>query len=282
MLKFYCVIAPLIITATGQVATATPILDQSQLSATGQQIIIDGRGQSFTVGVAGILHSIEVYLDRNSASGDIEFEVRTTTPGGKPVTDPTGLLFRQVIDVASLPELIGTTANPPPSSLTIFDVSSATIAVTPGDVLAFTVRGIQDEADSVSIGLSTSNPYAGGERLYRNSPGGIWLSNTWDQVFRTYVVAESFLPGDLDNDGFVGITDLNIVLGNWNQNVTTGDPLSGDPSGDGFVGIEDLNTVLGNWNAGTPPTESVIPEPGVSTLLLIGSLTLLRRNNRHV
>jgi hypothetical protein len=108
------------------------------------------------------------------------------------------------------------------------------------------------------------------------------LSNTWDQVFRTYVVAESFLPGDLDNDGFVGITDLNIVLGNWNQNVTTGDPLSGDPSGDGFVGIEDLNTVLGNWNAGTPPTESVIPEPGVSTLLLIGSLTLLRRNNRHV
>ncbi|MEZ6191109.1 MAG: hypothetical protein R3C45_07420 [Phycisphaerales bacterium] len=35
-----------------------------------------------------------------------------------------------------------------------------------------------------------------------------------------------------------------------------------DPSGDGFVGIEDLNIVLGNWNAGTPPTDGAnIPEP---------------------
>ncbi|MEZ6192944.1 MAG: hypothetical protein R3C45_16855 [Phycisphaerales bacterium] len=31
------------------------------------------------------------------------------------------------------------------------------------------------------------------------------------------------LVGDLDGDGFVGITDLNIVLGNWNQNVTPAD-----------------------------------------------------------
>ena len=41
--------------------------------------------------------------------------------------------------------------------------------------------------------------------------------------------------GDLDANGFVGISDLNIVLGNWNQNVTPGDFLSGDPSADGFV-----------------------------------------------
>ncbi|MEZ6193397.1 MAG: hypothetical protein R3C45_19170 [Phycisphaerales bacterium] len=43
------------------------------------------------------------------------------------------------------------------------------------------------------------------------------------------------------------------MLGNWNQSVTQGDPLSGDPTGDGFVGIEDLNQVLGNWNAGVRP-----------------------------
>ncbi len=65
------------------------------------------------------------------------------------------------------------------------------------------------------------------------------------------------LTGDLDGDGFVGINDLNVVLGNWNQNVTQGDLLSGDPSDDGFVGIDDLNIVLGNWNAGTPPVASV-------------------------
>ncbi len=55
--------------------------------------------------------------------------------------------------------------------------------------------------------------------------------------------------GDLDSDGFVGITDLNIVLGDWNNTIFEGDPaLVGDISGDFFVGIADLNTVLGNWN----------------------------------
>jgi hypothetical protein len=63
-----------------------------------------------------------------------------------------------------------------------------------------------------------------------------------------------FLFGDLTGDGFVGIADLNLVLGNWNTSVPIGDLTRGDASGDGFIGIEDLNAVLGNWNATlTPP-----------------------------
>jgi hypothetical protein len=85
------------------------------------------------------------------------------------------------------------------------------------------------------------------------------------------------LEGDLNSDGFVGIADLNIVLGNWNQNVTAGQFLLGDPTGDGFVGIADLNVVLGNWNAGTPPGGSVVPEPGVLGVLGVGTVGLLRR-----
>ncbi|GAB4189908.1 MAG: polysaccharide lyase 6 family protein [Phycisphaeraceae bacterium] len=85
------------------------------------------------------------------------------------------------------------------------------------------------------------------------------------------------LDGDLDGDGFVGINDLNIVLGNWNSNVTAGSLADGDPSGDGFVGIEDLNLILGNWNAGVPPTEGQsIPEP--ASLMLLGGLSVLMRN----
>jgi hypothetical protein len=85
------------------------------------------------------------------------------------------------------------------------------------------------------------------------------------------LAVEAYLAGDLNGDGFVGIADLNIVLGNWNQNVTPGYHIWGDPSGDGFVGIEDLNEVLGNWNAGTPPPvfATDIPEPGSVAVLLL-------------
>ncbi len=85
-----------------------------------------------------------------------------------------------------------------------------------------------------------------------------------DVAAQALFTALSTLAGDLDFDGFVGIEDLNRVLGQWNQSVLEGNPLVGDPSGDGFVGIEDLNVVRGNWNAGTPAGEVAnIPEPGV-------------------
>jgi len=79
----------------------------------------------------------------------------------------------------------------------------------------------------------------------------------------------SGIAGDLDRDGFVGITDLNIVLSRWNDTVALGNTFQGDPSGDGFVGIEDLNIVLGNWNASeTPPVGlSYVPEPTAASIL---------------
>jgi len=99
-----------------------------------------------------------------------------------------------------------------------------------------------------------------------------WIMNT---------ISPTPIAGDLDGDGFVGIDDLNIVLSNWNQNVTAGDSSLGDPSNDGFVGIDDLNTVLGNWNAGTPPTANqlsgLVPEPTSLLILTAGAGLLLRR-----
>jgi fibronectin-binding autotransporter adhesin len=94
----------------------------------------------------------------------------------------------------------------------------------------------------------------------------------------TLEVISTALVGDLNADGFVGIADLNIVLGNWNQTIPPGDPLA-DPSGDNFVGIADLNVVLGNWNAGTPPGKtSNIPEP---TTGIIGLVIVLFGITRH-
>jgi trypsin/PEP-CTERM motif-containing protein len=102
----------------------------------------------------------------------------------------------------------------------------------------------------------------------------------------TALTVSVVLSGDLNGDGFVGIADLNIVLGGWNQSVAAGVGLGGDPTGDGFVGIADLNLVLGNWNASAPPAGnlSAIPEPGTLGLLGVGLGALLgrRRGGRYV
>ena len=87
--------------------------------------------------------------------------------------------------------------------------------------------------------------------------------NTGTDATTDELVIDTPLVGDLNGDGFVGIDDLTLVLGNWNQFIPPGDPLA-DPSGDGFVGIDDLSAVLGNWNAGTPPvaeSSASTPEP---------------------
>ncbi len=49
------------------------------------------------------------------------------------------------------------------------------------------------------------------------------------------------IPGDLDEDGTVGITDLLILLGAW------GGTNPGDLDGDCTVGVQDLLVLLANW-----------------------------------
>lgn len=80
-------------------------------------------------------------------------------------------------------------------------------------------------------------------------------------------------PGDLNGDGFVGHSDLGIVLDWWGHTVTPG--VQADPTGDGFVGQFDLDIVLDNWGEGTLPT-SPVPEPMTAALLALAGLALLR------
>lgn len=104
------------------------------------------------------------------------------------------------------------------------------------------------------------------------------LNNNGGAIHIDGVMLTAILVGDLDGDGFVGITDLNIVLGEWNEDVPPGNPLA-DPSGDGLVGIEDLNIVLANWNSGIPPSAGnpSIPEPGTLAITSVGLIVLGRR-----
>lgn len=109
--------------------------------------------------------------------------------------------------------------------------------------------------------------------------GGLAFDVIYSATDVTLQVINATLAGDLNGDGFVGIADLDIVLGNWNLNVPPANPLA-DPSGDGFVGIADLDIVLGNWNAGTPPSGETanIPEPSTAC---IGLLLWLTGMGRH-
>ncbi len=151
-------------------------------------------------------------------------------------------------------------------TLSVVTLGGFTPAIGDTFVVADAVTGVSGQFGSV---LST--PFG----------SGLGYKVLIDELLGT-VTLEVVLPGDLNGDGFVGIEDLNSVLGAWNQSVTVGDPLL-DPSGDGFVGIEDLNIVLGNWNGGSlPPPEvlAMIPEPGTLGLLLIGAGVLAGRKRR--
>ncbi len=157
-----------------------------------------------------------------------------------------------------------------------------------GDLLmSNTINYFSTASDGDSFTIMTASSLSGSFDRFTDSSA---FSNSDLAFGLTYpsggdsVVAIVGLIGDLNDDGFVGIEDLNIVLGNWNNNVTAGVWALGDPTGDGFIGIEDLNMVLGNWNAGTPPTASiVVPEPAGIMLSGVGVLGFVSRRGptRH-
>lgn len=81
------------------------------------------------------------------------------------------------------------------------------------------------------------------------------------------------VSGDLDGDGYVGITDLDLVLADWGNFSSPA-----DADGDGTVGQADLDIVIANWASGTPP--AVIPEPGSLVYFGIVSVALIRHRRK--
>ena len=99
----------------------------------------------------------------------------------------------------------------------------------------------------------------------------------WDvsNLFTTGVieVINALVPGDFDGDGFVGLSDLNILGSNFG---TMGGATlaTGDANGDGNVTLADLNILGSNWN---PAPAVAVPEPSTLTFVLIGLCGLVSR-----
>ena len=83
------------------------------------------------------------------------------------------------------------------------------------------------------------------------------------------------IPGDMNEDGYVGSADLDIVRFHWGQYVMPGDTYAGDANGDGYVGSADLDTVRSHW--GQSIAWPTVPEPGAGLLLLAGLVMVVAR-----
>jgi len=70
------------------------------------------------------------------------------------------------------------------------------------------------------------------------------------EITANYVAAP--LVGDLDGNGAVGQSDLDIVLDQWGRSGEQISDLRADPSGDGNVGQDDLDILLDHWGMTAP------------------------------
>gem|GEM_PF-5932311 len=91
------------------------------------------------------------------------------------------------------------------------------------------------------------------------------------------------LTGDFNGDGFVGQSDLDLVLLNFGDDtLPDGFNTAALPGGEPFdnlIGQNELDAVLLNFGSGTASSTAlaVVPEPTSAALLTAGTLALLRR-----
>jgi len=161
---------------------AAPVLDQSFLGGSASVSGDVDFAQTFTVGVAGILSSVELEIF-GSANTEVTIDVRGTTSLGVPS------LSDNLAD-----QLARATISAPGTQLPLTNINilSFEIAVHSGDVLALVLHGIN--VHNWLLGLGEDATYGGGQAFLREGPS--W--KTWGEVFH-----EPGTPADFHFQTFV-------------------------------------------------------------------------------
>jgi hypothetical protein len=123
-------------------------------------------GQTFTVGVAGILDHVRVYVFGSEPAGTDLFEIRPTTVTGAPVEDDAQALARLTVNIPQIPfSGFGT-----PKPFIDIDVSSFHIPVTVGEKLFFDLGAA---TENLALAGFTPPNYPAGGYFYREPAVGI-------------------------------------------------------------------------------------------------------------
>lgn len=186
-LKFLAAMA--VAAAIASPASASVVLDQATIPESGNIPFSGGvlwgvgpnaLGQTFTVGVTGMLDSVALGLEIfNAPGGDTRLEI---------VNASNAVLFTHVIPISALPTL--TFSGIDASAAPVVDVRSAAIMVSAGDVLMLKLTGLSSGgyANWRANNAGGLINYSGGQAYVFDLPGfpsPFQIGNEF--AFRTYV-----------------------------------------------------------------------------------------------
>jgi hypothetical protein len=193
---------------------AEPILDQSNLMVREQRSYGDiaiywaGIAQSFTVGRAGLLSHLDLYLSKTAGlKGDVKLELKHVING---VPDTGSPIFQTLIDLADLPRSVDPQI---PIAATTIDLAPFGLFVQPEEQYAIVLSRDDGSAPPWALWRTgqPSTAYERGDVFIRNHMLS-WerIDDTEDMAFATYVnpIAEpaSYLLG------LFGVVGLQVNL----------------------------------------------------------------------
>jgi hypothetical protein len=121
------------------------------------------------------------------------------------------------------------------------------------------------------VGNTVEGNFKVGLYAFGGPDGQIPAAFAWDE-FR----ADSYLHGDFNSDGIVGIGDFSQLAANFN---TPGTWETGDANEDGFVDIGDFSLLAANYNqvATGSTARGAVPEPTAAAMLALAAVGVLQR-----